>query len=625
MELLKKIFSSADSDKEVQAILAHAESLLEKNFYDWAAVEFNKALELNPKFASETVTRLFQEMQGGGNPDGIISLGVNVLQMDPKNVELANILGNTYRKKHDWKQAKNMYHYCLKHDPDFKYAFYNLAASVAKLEVADGTAVSAIDEFEKMSDFVLPDIKEGLDKLIEMQQNFVNDPEEVSEDGGAGKQEDTGEIPVDGSKEDDKTEVKADDEKDGDESSDETNKINPSQTFKYIVSNLEAESKEEKEACFTLGIYCLQQRIGDIAQRLFKRLLMREKGNVDLRCFLVLAISLDGDTNKAIKTFQGILGSNPNHRYTNVNMGILLKRKGMIQQSRVCFFTTFKLLERSKGNYDVSAILEKAEKLYEEGHEKKAIEIYEPLVPEITSEELLNKIAQYNVEKKLWDNAFEIFRRILHINRQNKEAREGIKSIHAAYLMVSGNYLKKKDPKNALLAIDKALNIAASKNLIQKAISLNRILKNENRTIELEKMLEAFKKKEIKGKVQEKISLAEEAETKGNFKEAISYYEQAIRIEPQNSTLKKLVDLCVRIKRPDLAEKVTNWFNKYQHSIEEKKKVQAREAFRQSEKNEEEFQKDGEPDSAEEVASTSSDEAESVESENEEESQQDET
>ena len=138
-------------------------------------------------------------------------------------------------------------------------------------------------------------------------------------------------------------------------------------------------------------------------------------------------------------------------------------------------------------------------------------------------------------------------------------------------------------------------------------------------------MLEAFKKKEIKGKVQEKISLAEEAETKGNFKEAISYYEQAIRIEPQNSTLKKLVDLCVRIKRPDLAEKVTNWFNKYQHSLEEKKKVQAREAFKQGKKDEEEFQKDGEPDSAEEVASTSSDEAESVESENEEESQQDET
>ena len=66
-----------------------------------------------------------------------------------------------------------------------------------------------------------------------------------------------------------------------------------------------------------------------------------------------------------------------------------------------------------------------------------------------------------------------------------------------------------------------------------------------------------------------------------------------------------------------MAEKVTNWFNKNQHSLEEKKKVQSREAFGQSEKNKEEFQKDGEHDSAEEVASTSSDEAKSVESENE--------
>ena len=408
MGLLKKFFSSTDPDKDVQAILVHAESLLEKNFYDWAAVEFNKALELNPKIASETITKLFYEMQGGGNTDGMISLGVNVLQMDPKNVELANILGNSYRKKHDWKRAKNMYQYCLKHGPDFKYAFYNLAATIAKVEVADGTAVSAIDEFEKMSDFVLPDIKEGLDTLIEIQQNFLNDPEEDSDDGESVKLEDTKEIPMDGAKEDVKTEVKADDKKDGDENSGETNKINPSQTFKYIVSNFEAESIEEKDACFALGIYCLQQGIGDISQKIFKRLLMREKENIDLRCFLVLAISLEGDTDKAIKTFQSILGINPNHRFTNVNMGILLKRKGMIQQSRVCFFTTFKLLERSKGEYDVNVSLEKAKKLYEEGHEKKAFEIYEPLVPEITSEEILNIIAQYNVEKKIWDNAFEV-------------------------------------------------------------------------------------------------------------------------------------------------------------------------------------------------------------------------
>jgi len=36
---------------------------------------------------------------------------------------------------------------------------------------------------------------------------------------------------------------------------------------------------------------------------------MREKENVDLRCFLVLAISLEDDIENAIKTFQSILAA----------------------------------------------------------------------------------------------------------------------------------------------------------------------------------------------------------------------------------------------------------------------------------------------------------------------------
>ncbi|HBJ47152.1 MAG TPA: peptidase C14 caspase catalytic subunit p20, partial [Deltaproteobacteria bacterium] len=105
---------------------------------------------------------------------------------------------------------------------------------------------------------------------------------------------------------------------------DDLDSIDAVQTFKYITSNLEAESLQEKEAIFTLGIYCLKNNETKIAQYSLKRLLMRDKENVDLRCFLVLAISIDGKINEAIESFQSILGRNPNHRYTNVNMGILL-------------------------------------------------------------------------------------------------------------------------------------------------------------------------------------------------------------------------------------------------------------------------------------------------------------
>ena len=598
MEILKKIFGPEDSHKDVNAILARGKSLLEKNFYEWATVEFNKALALNPKLAAETVTKLFQEMQGSGNPDGTISLGTIVLKMDPKNVDLANQLGNTYRKKQDWNHAKNMYLHCLKYHPDYKNAVYNLAATTAKVEVADGMAISAIDEFEKMTDFVLPDIEDGMGKLVEMQTNFADDTVELNQVQPPENKDEIKVIPEKEEKEDDNEKVKVDtDGNDGDgddnDDSDDSDSINPAKTFEYITSNLEAGSTEERTAVFTLGIYCLKNNEGKIAKSSLKRLLMREKGNVDLRCFLVLAISLDGNINDAIKTLQSILGRNPNHRYTNVNMGILLRRKGKIQQSRVSFFTTFRLLERSQGDYDIKACLENAEKLFNDNLEKKALEIYEPLISEITSEVLLHRIAKLYFDKKLLDGALEVYKRILRKNRQNKEAREGIKSIHTAYLIESENFLKKNDKINAAVKIEKALKIAAGINLIQKAISINLLLKNENRVVELEEMLKDIKRKEIQSKVQEKINKAEEAEKKTDYKGAIRYFQEAIKIEPQNSTLKKLIDLCAHINRPDLTEKITDWFNKYQHSLLEKEKKQAREELKQSKNNGDESQKDG--------------------------------
>ena len=594
MEILKKIFGPEDSHKDVNAILARGKSLLEKNFYEWATVEFNKALALNPKLAAETVTKLFQEMQGSGNPDGTISLGTIVLKMDPKNVDLANQLGNTYRKKQDWNHAKNMYLHCLKYDPDYKNAVYNLAATTAKVEVADGMAISAIDEFENMKDFVLPDIEEGMGILVEMQTNFAVDTVEVNQEQSPDEKNKTKVMPEKGAKEDNNIKIKTDTDTDTDTNDkDDLDSIDAVQTFKYITSNLEAESLQEKEAIFTLGIYCLKNNETKIAQYSLKRLLMRDKENVDLRCFLVLAISIDGKINEAIESFQSILGRNPNHRYTNVNMGILLKRKGMIQQSRVRFFTTFRLLEQSKGNYDMKACLENADKLFNNNQKKKALEIYEPLISEITSEVLLHRIAKLYLDKKLLDGALEVYKRILRKNRQNKEAREGIKSIHTAYLIESENFLKKNDKINAAVKIEKALKIAAGINLIQKAISINLLLKNENRVVELEEMLKDIKRKEIQSKVQEKINKAEEAEKKTDYKGAIRYFQEAIKIEPQNSTLKKLIDLCVHINRPDLTEKITDWFNKYQHSLLEKEKKQAREELKQSKNNGDESQKDG--------------------------------
>ena len=565
MKVLKKLFVSEEPDKQIYEILERGKSLLEKNFFDWAAVEFNKAMELNPELATETVTKLFQEIQGGGNPDAIISLGINILQADPENIELANLIGNAYRKKHDWKRAENMYKHCLKYDAENNFAIYNLAAAMAKVEVQDGMAVSAIKDFEKMSDFVLPDVKEGIENLIDMQQHFAEEKDETDHEkeseeiqekedtklpenlDAAGETNQSEEIKETKEKYEEKSSVNVETKDQKEENQPESSSIDPLKTFNYITSSLEKESTEEENALFTLGIYCLQHNEANFAQRTFKRLLMREKDNVDLRCFLLLAISQNNEIDKAIKTFQGILANNPNHRYSNVNMGILLKRKGLIQKSRVRFFTTFKLLERSQGDYDVNSCLEAADKFFQEKREKKALEIYEPLIPEISSEELLSRIAGLYLAGKNWDGAFDIFRRVLRKNRKNNEAREGLKSIYTAYLADTENYLKKNDPGNAAIAIEKALKIVQSKKLIHKAVSIHRLLENENKVFELEQILKKMERDEIQIKISEKLRLAQDEESNGKFKAAINHYQEAIKIDPQNSTLKKLVDLCLSL------------------------------------------------------------------------------
>ncbi|MBC8257795.1 MAG: peptidase C14 caspase catalytic subunit p20 [SAR324 cluster bacterium] len=595
MGIFDKVFSSEDSNKEIQSYLDRGKSLLGKNFFDMAAVEFKKALDLDPQVASETITKLFMEMESSGNTDGLLSLGLNVLQIEPDNVELANLIGNAYRRKNDWNHAKNMYQHCLKHDPKYIYAIYNLAASIAKIDIADGQAVSAIAEFENMTDFVLPDIKNGQDKLLDIQNKLTVLSNEEDEGVDVEEKEELIKSTESGDSAESVSEEKVNEEKnngEGVEGPDTGSNLNHLQIFDFLTADLENEGDEEMKSLYDLGVYCLKNKEAVTAQKVFKHLLLKDKENVDFRCFLVLAIALDDETEKAIKTLQGILGRNPNHRYSNVNIGILFKNKGMIQQSRVSFFITFKLLERSHGSYDLNMCLKKAENLFKNNSIKKALEIYEPLVGEIRSEKLLNRIATLNLERKLRDKAFEIYKRILHINPRNEEARKGVKSIHAAYLLLAENQLKNNDPAKAALLIDKALSISVSKNLLRKAISINLLLENEKRVNQFEQLLKKYEKKEIQKNIQKKIELAEDAEKKADFKGAIRYYQEAVKIFPQHSTLKKLVDYCTRIKRQDQAEKLTNWFYKVQQSLNEKEKKKAQDAFLISSKKEEKLQED---------------------------------
>ena len=582
MGVLDRFLSSKQDDKqEIWDLFDAGKNLMESHFYDRASVEFNKALSLDKEFASELIVDLYMEMQGS-NPDAMIALGINILQHNPDNIEMANMLGNTYRKKGDYNAAKSMYQRCLKRDPYFKNASYNLAATLARAEVYDGTAVSAIAEFESLNHYQLPDNSEGEEKLYAIQGEVIRN-EEVSAEGETAGVKDESlmdflEDHLDGEKveEPQANDIQEKKETSSDSSSESQEKerkveIDPEACFKMISENHDDQQKETSELLNALGLYCLTHYHPEIALNSFQKLVQLHPEQIDFQCFLVLANGLEGNTGKAIDSLQKILIEHPFHRYSNVNLGYLFQKSGKTMKARTYFFITYKLLERSGGYYHIDRILNRAEEHFNEDRGKKALELYEPLYEEINDPNLLNRIGKLELLFSKLDEAVQTFRRVLKSDVKNAEAREGLKQLHQKFLMQLDNAVKKHDYEDAAKAFEKAIGIVKNPKLMQRGIDINKMLKNETRANQLERMLKQMLEKDSNQMVQEKISLAEEAEKKGNFKAAVGYYEQAIRISPKHEIMVKMSDFCQRIDRPELAEKVSKWFN--QHLENQKRKA----------------------------------------------------
>ena len=582
MGVLDRFLSSKQDDKqEIWDLFDAGKNLMESHFYDRASVEFNKALSLDKEFASELIVDLYMEMQGS-NPDAMIALGINILQHNPDNIEMANMLGNTYRKKGDYNAAKSMYQRCLKRDPYFKNASYNLAATLARAEVYDGTAVSAIAEFESLNHYQLPDNSEGEEKLYAIQGEVIRN-EEISAEGETAGVKDESlmdflEDHLDGEKVE---EAQANDIQEKKETSSESSsesqekerkvEIDPEACFQMISENHDDQQKETSELLNALGLYCLTHYHPEIAVNSFQKLVQLHPEQIDFQCFLVLANGLEGNTGKAIDSLQKILIEHPFHRYSNVNLGYLFQKSGKTMKARTYFFITYKLLERSGGYYHIERILNRAEEHFNEDRGKKALELYEPLYEEINAPNLLKRIGKLQLLFSKLDEAVQTFRRVLKIDVKNAEAREGLKQLHQKFLMQLDNAVKKHDYEDAAKAFEKAIGIVKNPKLMQRGIDINKMLKNETRANQLERMLKQMLEKDSNQMVQEKISLAEEAEKKGNYKAAVGYYEQAIRISPKHEIMVKMSDFCQRIDRPELAEKVSKWFN--QHLENQKRKA----------------------------------------------------
>ena len=544
------------ADASVVAILENAYKLLKSRFYDRATVEFNKALDADRKLAAKVVTALYRQMESSGDVEGMLALGVNVLSHDPGNVELANVLGNAYRRQGNVNQARNLYRHCLKHDPQFRNAAYNLAAMLAQVPLFDGSAVSAIAEFENLKNFKYPEPEaEVIENLVAQVR-----PSETEDGEGGGDASPDAEQPTDEAVEqmgEALTDPKAP-EAEGEEESDEPH---PMDLLGYIEATMEPGHPDEHHSLLNLAFNCLNQEEGRVAQIIFEKLLERDSENPDLVCFRIIAVALQGEIDSAEEQLNTFLKQHPNHRYANVNYGMLLRRLRKGAQARIYFFIAYKLLERTKGEYDFAKVLEEAERFEEKEATRKALELYEPILEELDDPARINRIAEMFRTFNRPRNAQHAYKLTLKLDRRNTDAMKGLKEIRDGYLSELDKALRADQTAKAAELMNYALEITPSNELIARGIELFESMDNKRRVRELKELRDSLEAKATRRQVQAKLLQAQDFEAKRNYKAAIKAYEKAIRIEPRREVYKHMVALCERIQRPDLVEKISEWFN----------------------------------------------------------------
>ncbi len=348
--------------------------------------------------------------------------------------------------------------------------------------------------------------------------------------------------------------------------------INPEELRRHVSEHMTQGSDEQWQTLMHIAVYSMEEDHPKVAKRIFEDLLRKEPNNIDLRCFLICSLAQLGFHDKAEEALNSMIKRNPHHRYSNVNMGILLRKQRKTQQSRVYFFLAAKLLERSQGEYSIDRFLEEGKEHIANGRNKKALEVLSPLTEEIGDLELLVNLGRIQLAEKQYDHAKEAFLRIIKMDRANAAAKRALKELRDIFVMQAEDAIKRKDLEKAGQLLDQAVGIAPAKDILQRAITINTMIQNDRRVVELKDMLRKVEAHERNKQIEEHLARAESHEGTGQYIDALRLYEAAVLIEPRQELYRRMIEVCQKMKRSDLAEKLTAWYHEQKESWEKKQR-----------------------------------------------------
>lgn len=548
--MLKGIISRKERKMQMQVArhLQRAVSQLDRKMYNGAMIDFDKAMGLD----LETVnSRLRDEMDKSiavGDFEAALSIGLNILKYDKTDFELANKLGNFARRNGDYKQANSLYRTALRINRGCRMAFFNLAASLARVQLFDKAAIQAVLEFKDLRGYVFPDYVSDEDPVRRVTEKLA---EQNGEDCDVilnqlrEKREEALEYYNISDARDYELEMKRV----------KRSKAAASieQIYREFLRMIKEKPEKKMLLSYDLAIYALKNNHPDLAEKAL------ENVDDDLFAYLpllhVIILDQNGSTQQASESLVQLLSGNPLNRLYNVNLGLMYRRAGNNLLSAKYLIKTCALLKQSEGLYDMHALEKAGDGYLEAGKTKGALKCFVVASSEVLRPSVWIKIGDIYLDGKRVDEAEKAFKKALDLGPDDRDSQCRIRKIHDVFVSEADSLMEQNKFIRAVKKYERALSLLKTPETLKKTANVHRILKNfrmETQLLdEFDRITRKQKEQELERLRQALIIKANKMLKQNRYQQGIDFLEKAFDMQIDRNVYEKLAKLYVRFKGKD--------------------------------------------------------------------------
>jgi len=420
--------------RKARRTITNGLQLIKSKLYKRASVEFQNALDLNEDVAMGMLDEEFSALENQSDPQAMLAMGLVLLQKRIEDFALANTLGNYARRMEEYKQANDLYRKSLRIKKSYIKAFYNLAASMGRVNKYDFDIKASIEKYIKSDEFILPEYQNN-PKIIE----------EIAEDLHSKKKTE---------KENRIKKMMA--EKEKKEAENETYevkrlvktlerlaKVSVEPTYEEISASLQKrvtkarykqatpeEIAEYHGDYFNLGLYAYIENDPENALECFLDLQAQKCAIEHVNMMVALVTHIKTDAKEAIALMFDLLSKDRYNRYLNVNLGLLYKKAGNRLLAAKYLAVGASFLEKSEGLYRIPDMIRVADEKYEEGKLGRALKLYNIVAAETNNQECWLKIGNIYQKTEKPSEAVKAFKEILEFDKESEEANIKLMELH---------------------------------------------------------------------------------------------------------------------------------------------------------------------------------------------------